>query len=219
MWPSATFPGCNRSRGHLDDVIMIGGVRLGKRQRPPARDRGKETPAILATHPLKRVANPRPRQPPHSGAGVLRLTVTPRPLVLKKDEKRAPPEPRSLERVFLAVNSPPVEFSGHVGADQRLDESARRRAFHSADGAMFFDTATGEAYAAAVRRDSGVEALLLLSQGVRKRRFPRWHGDDRLRAPYYLTTSAPSSRCVPGVDKELGDVTIKPNRTLVVGLR
>jgi hypothetical protein len=77
---------------------------------------------------------------------VLKLTVVPKSIVLKKDEK-APPEPMALERVFVAVNSPPVHFppGTWVRISGWMKVPADIRA--SADGAMMFDTATGEAYA------------------------------------------------------------------------
>ena len=144
-----TLPGWTVQEVALDDVIMIARiVNSAEAKTPEPVIEEKKPPPYSPTSPLKRVVDPQPRQPP-LGAGVLRLTVTPRPLVLKKDEK-APPEPQSLERVFLAVNSPPVKFAPgtwvRISGWMKVPAGVRA----SADGAMFFDTATGEAYAVRV---------------------------------------------------------------------
>jgi hypothetical protein len=66
---------------------------------------------------------------------------------LKKKDEEAPPEPQALERVFLCVNSPPVKLppGSWVRISGWMKVAGPVRA--SADGAMFFDTVGGEAYA------------------------------------------------------------------------
>jgi hypothetical protein len=84
------------------------------------------------------------------GEGALRLTVAPKPVILPSKDDEAPPEPQALERVFLAVNSPPVKFPPgtwvRISGWMKVPKGVRA----SADGAMFFDTTTGEAYAVRV---------------------------------------------------------------------
>jgi hypothetical protein len=157
--PVTVLPGWTVQEVAIDDVVM--------KARIVASAEAKETPADVKppkqiykpTALEKRVIDPLPRKP-ELGDGILRLSVMPKPVAVKKDEK-APPEPQALERVFLCVNSPPVRFppgtwvriSGWVkisAAKRPGTEGANAitdgiRA--SADGAMFFDTTAGEAYA------------------------------------------------------------------------
>ncbi len=84
---------------------------------------------------------------------MLRLTISPKPVVLKKKGDQPPPEPQALERVFLAVNSPPVKLppGTWVRISGWMKVLGPVRA--SADGAMLFDTTAGEAYAVRVTDD------------------------------------------------------------------
>jgi hypothetical protein len=141
-----TLPGWTVQEVALDDVVMNARVVPG----PEAKEEIVSkmigpTPPYLPTSHGKRIEEPLPPKPT-LGEGVLRLTVTPKPITLKKGEK-APPEPEALERVFLAVNSPPVRFPPgtwvRIGGWMKLPAPIRA----SADGAMFFDTTAGESYA------------------------------------------------------------------------
>lgn len=154
-----TLPGWTVQEVAVDDVVMS--ARIVSSAEAKDKDPESIKPPKQIYQPTsheKRVVDPDPRRP-ELGEGVLRLRVTPRPLVLKKDEK-APPEPQAVERVFLAVNSPPVRFppgtwvriSGWIkiqptkpAGDEKSNTLLGIRA--SADGAMFFDTTAGEAYA------------------------------------------------------------------------
>ena len=93
----------------------------------------------------KRIDDPVPPRPT-LGANVLRLKIGPKPVTLQKSEK-PPPEPQALERVFLAVNSPPVRLppGSWVRISGWVKLPGQIRA--TADGALFYDTTAGEAYA------------------------------------------------------------------------
>ena len=152
-----SLPGWTVQEVALDDVIMIARIvpSAEAKEKIPELPIGPRKP-YLPTSLSKRVEDPVPPKPP-LGTSVLRLTVTPKPVVLAKKDDKVPPEPQALERVFLAVNSPPVRLppgswvriSGWMkvmpGGPPRPDGTVPGvRA--SADGAMFFDTTGGEAY-------------------------------------------------------------------------
>jgi hypothetical protein len=147
--PVTLLPGWTVQEVALDDVVMSARIVPGT-EAPP--DPPPAPPTIpqryLPTDPSKRVLDPVGRHP-ETGNGVLRLSVGPRPVVVKKGDK-PPPEPVALERVFVAVNSPPVRLTPGtwVRISGWIKLPADLRA--SADGAMMFDTATGEAYAVRV---------------------------------------------------------------------
>ena len=108
---------------------------------PPLKPRGQYAPTGMT----KQFDDPRAPKPT-LGNTILRLRVTPKPVVINKDAK-APPEPQALERVFLAVNSPPVRLppGSWVRVTGWIKTASPVRA--SADGVMFYDTTAGEAYA------------------------------------------------------------------------
>ena len=158
--PVTTLPGWTEQQVALDEVVMTARIVPPEEAReivvePPVGPRKPYQPTSV----LHRIEDPLPPKPP-LGTGVLKLTITPKPVVLKKGE-RAPPEPEALERVFLAVNSPPVKLppgtwvrisgwmkvqpSGPAGPD---GPAPGIRA--SPDGAMLFDTTAGEAYSVRV---------------------------------------------------------------------
>jgi hypothetical protein len=141
-----TLPGWTVQEVALDDVVMK--VRIVPSDE--AKEEIVEKPPGPAkpytpTGFTKLIEDPLPPKPT-LGEGVLKLTVGPKPVTLKKDEK-APPEPQALERVFLAVNTPPVRLppGSWVRISGWVKLPAPIRA--SADGAMFFDTTGGESYA------------------------------------------------------------------------
>jgi hypothetical protein len=145
-----TLPGWTVQEVALDDVVMSARVvpaaeAVEQVILPPDGPRKPYQPTSL----LKRVEPPLPPKPP-LGTGILRLVVTPKPIPVKKKDEKAPPEPQALERVFLAVNSPPVKLppGSWVRISGWMKVLGGVRA--SADGAMFFDTAGGEAYAVRV---------------------------------------------------------------------
>jgi len=130
----------------LDDVVMNARIVPGEQAKEEHLPKPvAPTPPYQPTSHSKRIEEPLPPKPT-LGEGVLRLTVTPKPVTLKKGEK-APPEPEALERVFLSVNSPPVRFAPGtwVRISGWVKVPAPIRA--SADGAMFFDSSAGEGYA------------------------------------------------------------------------
>jgi hypothetical protein len=141
-----TLPNWTVQESAIDDVLMRARIVPGAeaKEEPPAAPTGRP-PRYQPSDPDKRIVAPVNRQP-GLGAGILKLSVSPRPVVLKKDEK-APPEPQALERVFLAVNSPPAHFTPgtwvRISGWMKVPGDIRA----SADGAMLFDTTTGEAYA------------------------------------------------------------------------
>ena len=156
--PVTTLPGWTVQEVALDDVNMQARIVPGAEAKdlPPTPKVGPP-PAYQPTSILHRIE---PTPPPTAplGAGVLRLVVSPKPVVLKKKGDEPPPEPEALERVFLAVNSPPVRMppgswvriSGWMKVMPDLPDSPENsvpgvRA--TSDGAMFFDTTGGEAYA------------------------------------------------------------------------
>jgi hypothetical protein len=152
--PVTTLPGWTVQEVALDDVVMNARIVPGEEARetppePPSGPRPRYQPTSL-TH---RIEDPLPPAPP-LGAGVLRLTVTPKPVVQKKKDEEPPPEPQALERVFLAVNSPPVRLppGTWVSISGWVKVAGNIRA--SADGAMLFDTTAGEPYAVRITDDS-----------------------------------------------------------------
>jgi hypothetical protein len=141
-----TLPGWSVQEVALDDVVMS--ARIVSAEESQEQVVLKPVPPrqiYLPTSHAKRIEEAQPPKP-ELGRGVLRLSIGPKPVTLKKGEK-APPEPRALERVFLAVNSPAVtlppgswvRISGWV----RLPGPIRA----SVDGAMLFDNTAGEGYA------------------------------------------------------------------------
>jgi hypothetical protein len=145
--PVTTLPGWTVQEVALDDVVMSARIVPGAEAKeeiiiPPPGPRKPYQPTSI----FKRVEAPLPPKPA-VGTGVLRLTITPRPVVVKKKGDKVPPEPQALERVFLAVNSPPVKLPPgswvRISGWMKVPGGVRA----SADGAMFFDTAGGEAYA------------------------------------------------------------------------
>ena len=158
--PVTTLPGWTVQEVALDDVVMHARIVPGAEARevPPPPPVGPP-PAYQPTSVLHRVEPALPPKPP-LGAGVLKLVVAPKPVTVKKGEE-PPPEPEALERVFLAVNSPPVRMppgswvriSGWMKVlpdDPKLPDNTVTGVRASADGAMFFDTTGGEAYAVRV---------------------------------------------------------------------
>ncbi len=204
----------------IDDVVMRARIVPGAEAKETVTP-VKPTKQIYApTSHAKRVVDPLPRKP-ELGEGVLRLQVTPRPVQLKKDEK-APPEPQALERVFLAVNSPPMHFppgiwvriSGWIkvlgtaapGSDPKSPKLIGIRA--SADGAMLFDTTAGEAYAIRV-----VEPMLWKQFHV-YRRVPA-NGEVRVRMALtgFGTVYFDNIRVEPYVgseSKQIGEIGVLP---------
>jgi hypothetical protein len=147
--PVTSLPGWSVQEVALDDVVMSARIVPGElaQETTVLKPPGPRPPFVPTSH-AKRIEEPLPPKP-ELGAGVLKLTVGPRPIVPKKGE-RVPPEPQALERVFLAVNSPPVRFppGSWVRISGWMKVPAPIRA--SADGAMFFDTTAGEGYAVRV---------------------------------------------------------------------
>jgi len=140
-----TLPGWTEQEVALDEVVTS--VRIvSSGEAKDTEPKKKEGPAqpYLPTSWTKRLEDPIPPKPV-LGTGVLKLTVSPKPVVLKKGEK-APLEPQALERVFLAVNTPAVKFTPgtwvRISGWMKLPDTIRA----SADGAMFFDTTAGESY-------------------------------------------------------------------------
>ncbi|HEX3151523.1 MAG TPA: hypothetical protein VHR66_25830 [Gemmataceae bacterium] len=144
------LPGWTVQEVALDDVIMKAVIVPPDeaKEEIPVRKEGPRKP-YETTSILKRMEDPMPPKPV-LGTGVLRLTVTPKPVVLQKKDDKAPPEPAALERVFLCVNSPPVRLPPgswvRISGWMKVADAVRA----SPDGAMFFDTTGGEAYAARV---------------------------------------------------------------------
>ncbi len=142
-----TLPGWTLQEVALDNVVMsariVGSAEATETE--STKDANRPVQPYQPTSLMKRIEDPRPPKPV-LGGGVLKLTVRPKPVVLNKDEK-APPEPQALERVFLAVNSPPVKFTPgtwvRISGWMKLPAGIRA----AADGAMLFDTTAGEAYA------------------------------------------------------------------------
>lgn len=159
--PVTNLPGWSVQEVALDDVVMSARIVPGQLAqetvtlKPPG-----PRPPYIPTSVGKRIEEPLPPKP-DLGSGVLQLSVRPKPITLKKGE-HAPPEPQALERVFLAVNSPPVRFppgswvrisgwmkvspSPSTGRPDAPPVGIRA----SADGAMFFDSSAGEGYAVRV---------------------------------------------------------------------
>jgi hypothetical protein len=137
----------------IDDVVMSARIVPGEEAReiPPPPPVGPPQ-RYRPTSVLHRIEDPVPPEPP-LGAGVLRLTITPKPVVLKKKGESPPREPEALERVFLAVNSPPVKLPPgtwvRISGWMKVLGAVRA----SADGAMLFDTTAGEAYAVRMTDD------------------------------------------------------------------
>jgi hypothetical protein len=213
-----TLPGWTVQEVALDDVVMSARIVPGEQARDPEPPEHKLPPPRYAPTAIeKRVVEPKPRKP-ELGAGVLRLTVRPRPVVLKKDEK-APPEPQALERVFLCVNSPPARFEPGswvrisawvkvVGSPQARAAQDRGGIRASTDGAMLMDTTTGEAYA--IRLYEGTE----WKQYHVYRRVPA-NGEVRVRMALtgFGTVYFDDVRVEPfifGKGKPTGDVSILP---------
>lgn len=159
--PVTTLPGWTVQEVALDPVEMNARIVPGDEAReiPPPPPAGPP-PRYRPTSVLHRIEDPVPPEPP-LGAGILRLTITPKQVVLKKKGDEPPPEPQALERVFLAVNSPPVKLppgtwvriSGWMKVPQGGPAGSDGIAVGiraSADGAMLFDTTAGEAYAVRV---------------------------------------------------------------------
>lgn len=144
--PVTQLPGWTVQEVALDEVLMDarfvpGEVGMDPEIIPPLRPKTPYMPTSLT----KQIE---PAQPPKPTLGetILRLRVTPKPVELKPGQK-APPEPQALERVFLAVNSPPVRLppGSWVRVTGWIKTTGEIRA--SADGVMFYDTSAGEAYA------------------------------------------------------------------------
>lgn len=148
--PVTNLPGWTVQELALDDVVMSARVVPGEEalEVRPKLPIGPPPP-YQPTSILHRIEPSEPPDPP-LGAGVLRLVVTPKPVMLKKKGDEPPPEPQALERVFLAVNSPPVRLppGTWVRISGWMKVAGDIRA--SADGAMLFDTSAGEAYAVRV---------------------------------------------------------------------
>ena len=143
----SALPGWTVQAIAADEVVVDARIVPGAQAKVEHAPRPlpKIPPQYQPTGFSKRIEPP-PPPVPALGAGTLRLRVTPKPVVLKKGEK-APPEPQALENVFLCANSPPAKFP--PGTWVRISGWVRVpipiRA--SADGAMLFDSVTGEAYA------------------------------------------------------------------------
>lgn len=140
------LPGWTVQEVALDDVVMRATiVSSAVAQEPPPPPRPPSKNPYLATSLEKRGDLPPPATPTLADR-VLKLSVTPKPITLGKDEK-APPEPQALERVFLCVNSPPVRLTPgswvRISGWVKITENVRA----SADGVMLYDTAAGEAFA------------------------------------------------------------------------
>ncbi|WP_020469542.1 hypothetical protein [Zavarzinella formosa] len=143
--PIGNLPGWSVQEVALDEVLMDAKfvpAEVGEDEEPilPVKKRAPYTPTSI----LKQFDDPQGPKP-KLGNTILRLRVSPKPVTLKKDEK-APPEPQALERVFLAVNSPPVRLTPgswvRVTGWIKIPNGVRA----SADGVMFYDTSAGEAY-------------------------------------------------------------------------
>jgi hypothetical protein len=151
--PVTTLPGWTVQEVAIDDVVMSARIVPGEEAReiPPPPPVGPPQ-RYRPTSVLHRIEDPVPPEPP-LGAGVLRLTITPKPVVLKKKGESPPREPEALERVFLAVNSPPVKLPPgtwvRISGWMKVLGAVRA----SADGAMLFDTTAGEAYAVRMTDD------------------------------------------------------------------
>jgi hypothetical protein len=143
----SALPGWTVQEVAADEVILDARIVPGKQAKVEhmPRQLPKIPPQYQPTGFTKRVEPPGPPDPP-LGAGTLRLKVSPKPVVLEKGEK-APPEPQALESVFLCANSPPAKFQPgswvQISGWVRVPSPIRA----SADGAMMFDSVTGEAYA------------------------------------------------------------------------
>ena len=144
--PASQLAGWTVQEVALDDVLMEAKfvpAEVGQ-DVDPIPPVTKRTP-FMPTSLSKQLDDPRPPKPT-LGNTILRLRVTPKPVTLEKGQK-APPEPQALERVFLAVNSPPVRLppGSWVRVSGWIKTAADIRA--SADGVMFYDTTAGEAHA------------------------------------------------------------------------
>ncbi len=145
--PATQLPGWTVQEVALDDVLMEAkfvpaDVAQDADIIPPVKKRPLYTPTALS----KQLEDPTPPKP-KLGNTVLRLKVTPKPVTLLKDGAKPPPEPQALERVFLAVNSPPVRLppGSWARVSGWIKTGSPIRA--SADGVMFYDTTAGEAHA------------------------------------------------------------------------